>query len=73
MAGAEFPGDNPDWTHSNTVQVLPETPASRDPRFKPGNVMVSHRNLDTALVIERETGEDPVGDIQRAVDFLRTL
>jgi hypothetical protein len=57
LAGTEFPRENPDWTHSNTVQVLPETPASRDPRFKPGNVMVSHRNLDTAIVIERETGD----------------
>lgn len=57
LAGVEFPQRNPDWTHSNTVQVLPDTPAARDSRFKPGNVMVSHRNLDLALVIERETGE----------------
>jgi len=57
LVGTKFPVDDPDWTHSNTVQVLPETPASRDPRFKPGNVMVSHRNTDTALVIEREAGE----------------
>ncbi|OPZ15711.1 MAG: Protein-glutamine gamma-glutamyltransferase [candidate division BRC1 bacterium ADurb.BinA364] len=48
---------DPDWTHSNTVCVLGDTPAARDRRFKPGNVMVSHRNLDTAIVIERETGE----------------
>ncbi|MCX7011555.1 MAG: aryl-sulfate sulfotransferase [Candidatus Sumerlaeota bacterium] len=57
LTGQKFPVDNPDWTHSNTVCVLPETPAARDRRFKPGNVMVSHRNLDTAIVIERETGE----------------
>jgi hypothetical protein len=57
LVGIEFPVNNPDWTHSNTVQVLPETPAARDPRFKPGNVMMSHRNLDTALVVERQTGE----------------
>ena len=60
LSGIAFPlGENfsPDWTHSNTVQELPETPASRDPRFKPGNIMVSHRNLDIALVIEKETGE----------------
>jgi len=56
LVGIQFPVDNLDWTHSNTVQVLPETPASRDPRFRPGNVMVSHRNLDTALVIDRDTG-----------------
>jgi len=57
LAGIEFPRQEQDWTHSNTVQVLPETPASRDPRFKPGNVIVSHRQLDAAVVIERETGE----------------
>lgn len=57
LAGIQFPVPDQDWTHSNTVHVLPETPASRDPRFKPGNVMVSHRNIDTAIVIERETGE----------------
>ncbi len=28
---------------------------------------------DGYFAIERETGEDPVGDIRRAVDFLRTL
>ena len=60
FAGITFPLSDdysPDWTHSNTVQELCETPASRDPRFKPGNIMVSHRNLDIAIVIEKVTGE----------------
>ena len=57
LAGTTFPLGNADWTHSNTVHVLQETPSSKDPRFKPGNVMVSHRNIDCAIVIERETGE----------------
>ncbi len=57
LTGQTFPLSDPDWTHSNTVCVLGDTPAARDRRFKPGNVMVSHRNLDTAIVIERETGE----------------
>ena len=57
LVGTEFPRPNADWTHSNTVQVIPETPASRDPRFKPGNVMVSHRETDCAVVIERATGD----------------
>ena len=56
LVDVEFPAHNADWTHSNTVQVIPETPASRDARFRPGNIMLSHRNLDTALVIERQTG-----------------
>jgi len=57
LAGVTFPRDDPDWVHTNTVQVIPETPAARDPRFKRGNVIVSHRNLDLALVIEKGTGE----------------
>ncbi len=57
LAGTKFPTSNPDWTHSNTVHVTQDTPAARDPRFKPGNVMVSHRELDAAVVIERETGQ----------------
>lgn len=57
LAGIEFPRPDPDWTHTNTVQVLPETPAARDSRFRPGNVILSHRNLDTALVIDRDTGD----------------
>lgn len=59
LVGATFPRDTSDgdWTHSNTVQVLPETPVSRDPRFKPGNILISHRNLNTVCVIERLSGE----------------
>jgi len=55
--GVQFPRPNPDWTHTNTVQVLPETPASRDRRFKAGNVIISPRELDAAVIIEKETGK----------------
>ena len=35
--------------------------------------LLDEAGFDGYFAIERETGEDPVGDIQRAVDFLRTL
>jgi len=57
FTGAKFPQDRADWTHTNTVQVLPETPASKDPRFKAGNVIISPRELDAAVIIEKETGK----------------
>ena len=48
-----------DWTHVNTVQALPENRwfASGDARFRPGNVLISARQLDTIYVIDRETQE----------------
>lgn len=58
LVGVEFPRDHLDWTHSNTVQVLPDTPVGqRDARFKAGNVMISHRDLDTIAIIDYETQE----------------
>lgn len=63
-ASGDWPGgpDNntiTDWTHTNTVQALP---ANRwydqgDARFKPGNVLMSLRQLDTILIVDRETHE----------------
>jgi hypothetical protein len=48
-----------DWTHVNTVQALPENRwhDAGDERFKPGNVMISPRNLDTVYLIDRDTKE----------------
>ena len=46
-----------DWTHTNTVQALPENrwDDEGDKRFKPGNVLLSLRQLDTILIVDRET------------------
>ena len=46
-----------DWTHINTVRDLPENPwfDQGDPRFRPGNVMISPRQLDTVYIIDRDT------------------
>jgi len=48
-----------DWTHTNTVQVLPENKwyEAGDERFRPGNVLISVRNQDTVYIIDRETEE----------------
>jgi hypothetical protein len=44
-----------DWTHVNTVQVLPDNKWHRqgDPRFKPGNIIILPRNMGTAMIIDR--------------------
>ena len=46
-----------DWMHTNTVQALPENKwyDKGDKRFKPGNVMISCRSLDTIYIIDRDT------------------
>jgi hypothetical protein len=55
-AGLDFPLSRRDWAHTNTVEVLPETPAGDDDRFRAGNIVISMRSLDTICVIDRETG-----------------
>ncbi|MBT7162480.1 MAG: hypothetical protein HN904_06850 [Victivallales bacterium] len=48
-----------DWTHVNTVRELPENQwfDQGDQRFKPGNVMISPRQLDTVYIIDRDSGD----------------
>ena len=48
-----------DWTHVNTVRDLPENRwfDEGDERFRPGNVMISPRQLDTVYIIDRDNGE----------------
>jgi len=48
-----------DWTHTNTIQALPENRwfDAGDQRFKPGNVLQSMRQLDTISIVDKESGE----------------
>lgn len=48
-----------DWTHVNTVRDIPPNKwyEGGDQRFKPGNVIISPRQLDTVYIIDRESGE----------------
>jgi hypothetical protein len=41
--------------HANSVRVLPRSWASKFPLFKPGQVLISLRNLDTVAVLDRHT------------------
>jgi len=44
-----------DWTHTNTVQAIPENKwhDGGDGRFKPGNLLMSLRQLDVVLLVDR--------------------
>lgn len=48
-----------DWAHTNTVQALPENRwhEGGDERFKPGNVLMSLRQLDLLLIVDRDSRE----------------
>jgi hypothetical protein len=48
-----------DWTHTNTVQALPENKwyDAGDVRFKPGNILQSMRQLDTINIVDRDSEE----------------
>ncbi len=57
LTGIKFPRDHEDWAHTNTIEVLPQTPlGERDSRFEAGNILFSCRNLDLIGVIERPSG-----------------
>lgn len=49
----------PDPTHTNSVFELPENRwfDAGDVRFRPGNILVSARNLNAIFIIERSSGE----------------
>jgi outer membrane protein assembly factor BamB len=51
--------DRGDLTHINGVQELPENPwfDGGDERFRPGNLLISPRNLNAIFVLDRATGE----------------
>ncbi|MCB0310402.1 MAG: aryl-sulfate sulfotransferase [Bdellovibrionales bacterium] len=48
-----------DWTHSNTLNVVPENKWHRsgDLRFKPGNLIYIPRNFWTIYIIDKDSGQ----------------
>ena len=46
------------FSHINSVQELPDNPihAGGDERFRPGNLLMSARNLSTIFVVDRQSG-----------------
>jgi hypothetical protein len=54
----ERPAHPDDVTHINSLQELPENPwyQAGDRRFRPGNLLISARNLNTIFIVERPSG-----------------
>jgi arylsulfotransferase ASST len=46
-----------DWAHMNSAQEIPPNPNSSDPRFKPGNYMVSYRHINMIIIVDPATGK----------------
>jgi len=48
-----------DWTHVNTVRALPENRHydAGDERFRPGNIILSPRNLSFIFIVDKKTKE----------------
>jgi hypothetical protein len=44
-----------DWAHMNAASPIPESAGQTDLRFKPGNIIVSYRHLNTIIVVDRDT------------------
>jgi hypothetical protein len=44
-----------DWFHANSVRVLPRALAAKFPLFKPGQVLISLRNLGILAVVDRQS------------------
>lgn len=59
-----------DITHLNSVQELPDNPwfEAGDERFRPGNLLVSARNLNALYILDRRTGE-PVWRYDHELDL----
>ena len=56
--GREAESAPSDWAHTNTIEVLPDTPLGRrDDRFRAGNLLFSFRALDMIGVIDRRAEE----------------
>ena len=56
--GSVMEHGNADWAHTNTIEVLPDTPLGReDSRFRAGNLLFSFRSLDIIGIIDREKEE----------------
>jgi hypothetical protein len=57
-------------THVNSIQELPPNRhwEAGDERFRPGNILLSARNLDTVAVVDRGTGE-VVWDFHQGLDY----
>jgi len=44
-----------DYLHMNAASPIPESAGHTDPRFKPGNVIVSYRYINTLALVDRDS------------------
>lgn len=67
---AARPPRRDDLTHINSVQEIPDNPWFRrgDTRFRPGNLLISARNLDAVFLIDRLT-QDVVWSFDETLDM----
>lgn len=45
-----------DWAHANSAEEIPTDTSHTDPRFMPGDVVISYRHTSRVVVVDRETG-----------------
>lgn len=51
-----------DRPHPNTLEILPESPTvKQDDRFRPGNLLLCGRHIDTVFVVDRNSGAVAAG------------
>jgi len=55
----EWDSESTDRTHTNSISVLPSNRwyAGGDERFRPGNILVSARNLNLIFIIDKDSGD----------------
>jgi hypothetical protein len=54
-----WPHDRKDPTHINSIHELPENPwfDRGDDRFRPGNILLSARHLNTIFIVDKRSGD----------------
>lgn len=46
-----------DWAHANAAYAIPPNTSHADPRFRPGNIIISYRFISQVVVVDRDTGD----------------
>ena len=49
--------DGGDWAHANAAVTIPEDTLHTDPRFRPGNILISYRFISMVVIVDRDTGD----------------
>ena len=46
-----------DWAHANSARLIPEDTSHTDPRFRPGNIIISYRFINQIVIVDQDTGD----------------